>query len=204
MFSISIFSILFEWWLKMEISSIFFKKKRDFILSRSRARYHARKYSKCFECLTKNTISNILKRYFILSMNYYLDSNHDCFTRKIFNIFKKLSCVTITHACARSGAQQISEIIIIPVSDVHIFKSCIIFRFCWYVKSILQSCKVIVYLFAKDFYFLTRAIICARTYCVLKHEMKIWFRETIIVCVGKINWQWNILYLKNSHTSFFL
>ena len=97
-----------------------------------------------------------------------------------------------------------NEIIILPVNDVYIFKSCIIFRFCWYVKSILQSCKVIVYLFAKDFYFLTRAINCARTYCVLKHEMKIWFRETIIVCARKINWQWNILYLKNPHKSFFL
>eukprot|EP00493_Phyllostaurus_siculus_P000671 UN00675 len=42
----------------MKISSISFKKK-DFILSRSRAHYHARKCSKCFERLTKNTISNI-------------------------------------------------------------------------------------------------------------------------------------------------
>ena len=89
MFSISIFSILFELWLKMEIPSVFFKK-RDFILSRSRARYHARKYSKCFERLTKNTISNIFKRYFILSMNYYLDSNHD---------------VTMTHTHARALAR---------------------------------------------------------------------------------------------------
>eukprot|EP00493_Phyllostaurus_siculus_P021165 UN21490 len=34
-------------------------------------------------------------------MNYYLDSNDDCFTRKIFNIFGKLSCVTMTHTCGK-------------------------------------------------------------------------------------------------------
>ena len=47
-----------------------------------------------------------------------------------------------------------NEIIILPVNDVHFSK----------VVSYLDfvgSCKVIVYLFAKDFYFLTRAIICA-------------------------------------------
>ena len=101
-FHINIFN--FVWMMTQNGNLINIKKKRDFILSRSRARYHARKYSKCFERLTKNTISNIFKRYFILSMNYYLDSNHNCFTRKIFNIFEKLSCLTMTHTCARSGA----------------------------------------------------------------------------------------------------
>ena len=132
MFSISIFSILFEWWLKMKISSISFKKRILY--------YH------------------VLARA-IMRAN----------VQHVLNVWQKIPCF-----------ERLTK------------------------NSILQSWKVIVYLFAKDFYFLTRAIICARTYCVLKHEIKIWFRETIIVCVGKINWQWNILYLKNSHKSFFL
>ena len=89
-------------------------------------------------------------------------------------------------------------------------KCCVYFQrmyhiwFCWLFSSILQSCKVIVYNFEEDFYFLTRAIMCARTYCVCKHEMKIWIGETIIVCAEKMNYQWNRLYLKNPHKSFFL
>ena len=42
-------------------------QKKDLLLSHFRARYRARKRSKCFEHLTKNTISNIFLEIFHLA-----------------------------------------------------------------------------------------------------------------------------------------
>ena len=92
---------------------IYIFQKPDFILLHSRARYRAHKCSKCFERLTKNTFltssKHISETYLIWLMNYLLDGNDDCFTSKIFNIFGKLSCFTMTYTCAHFGAHEISD-----------------------------------------------------------------------------------------------